>query len=169
MENYYEVTKQSPLHKEYMDYIVSDKIMREISHEFLSNNNINTKEYASTKDTFYIIPNEKDIEDFGKLLNKELENGLRAFKAKSKIGKAWKDAFKEKGIQPLHKPMLMLYFNVYGETQSRLFAIEDKIYCSFKSEHNFENPEGFIELKASEFYKIVEDENERRKTKHENN
>jgi len=64
--------------------------------------------------------------------------------------------------------MLMLYFNVYGSTSSRLFAIGDKVYCSFKSEYNFTNPEGFIELKASEFFKIVEDENERRKKLREN-
>lgn len=152
-----------------MDYLTSDKTMREISHQFLTANNINTKEYASTKDTFYIIPTEKDIEDFSKMLNRELENGLRAFKTKSKIGKAWKDTLEEKGIEPLHKPMLMLYFNVYGSTSSRLFAIDDKVYCSFKSEYNFENPEGFIELKASEFYKIVEDENERRTLARESN
>jgi len=169
MENYYEVTKESPLYQEYMDYLVSDRTMREISHEFLTNNNIDTKEYASTKDTFYIVPTEKDIENFDKILCKELENGLRAFKVKSKIGKAWKEILKDKGVQPLHKPMLILYFNVYGSTASRLFSIDDKVYCSFKSEYNFTNPEGFIELKASEFYKIVEDENERRKTKHENN
>ena len=169
MENYYEVTKGSPLHKEYMDYLANDKIIREISHEFLINNNIDTKEYASTKDTFYIVPTEKDIENFDKILCKELENGLRAFKAKSKIGKVWKETLKDKGVQPLHKPMLMLYFNVYGNTQSRLFAIDDKVYCSFKSEYNFSNPDGFIELKASEFFKIVEDENERRSKLNESN
>jgi len=163
MESYYEITKESALYQEYMDYLASDKIMREISHEFSTSNNIDTKEYASTNDTFYIAPTEKDIENFDKILCKELKNGLRAFKTKSKIGKAWKETLNDKGVQPLHKPMLMLYFNVYGNTQSRLFAIDDKVYCSFKSEYNFSNPDGFIELKASEFFKIMEDENERRK------
>ena len=165
MENYYMIPKQLPLHQEYMDYVENNKTMREISHEFLIDNNIDTKEYASTKDTFYIVPTEKDIEDFGKFLCKEVDGVLRAFKVKSKIGKAWRDNLNEKGVQPY----LMMYFNVYGNTSSRLFAINDEVYCSFKSEYNFDNPEGFIELKASEFFKIVEDENERRTLARESN
>jgi len=70
MENYYEVTKESALYQEYIDYLANDKIMRGISSEFLTNNNIDTKEYVSTKDTFYIVPTEKDMENFDKLFAK---------------------------------------------------------------------------------------------------
>lgn len=163
MENYYQVTEQSPLYKEYMDYSENDKIIRQIAHEFLTNNKIDAKQYVATENTFYIIPDGNDLNNFGKILNKEIESGLRAFKAKSKIGKAWVEVLKENNVKPLHKPWLMSYFNVYGKTSSRLFAIENKVYCSFKSEYNFDNPEGFIELKASEFFRIIEEENELRR------
>lgn len=169
MENYYEVTKQSNLYQEYMDYISNNKEMRKIADEFLIKNEVDTDKYAGTADTFYIIPTEKDLNEFEKFLCKPLENWLRAFKKTSKIGKAWLETLEENNIKPMHKPFLQEYFNVWGQTWNRLFNVGDKVYCSFKSEYDFKNPEGFEELKLSEFFKIVEDENERRKQLHESN
>lgn len=55
--------------------------------EFKENNEIESKEYHAENDTLYIVPTDTDIEKFGKMLCKDIGNGLRAFKKTSKINK----------------------------------------------------------------------------------
>ncbi|HEY8805698.1 MAG TPA: hypothetical protein VIM42_11455 [Clostridium sp.] len=125
---------------------------------------IDTHSYYCSNSAFYIVPTEKDLEKFGKILCKPVDNGLMAFKKTSKINKAWVDLLEEKQIAPTHKPFIQFYFDRgYGKTRNRLFNIGDTVYCSFEGEHDFSNPEGFEEIKGSEFFKIVEEENEKRK------
>lgn len=38
----------------------------------------------------------------------------------------------------------------------RLFDLDNVIYCTFSSEGDFNAPEGLTEIKASEFYSIME-------------
>ncbi len=41
----------------------------------------------------------------------------------------------------------------------RLFSIKDDVYCTYESTSKFDAPEYFAEIKASEFCKIMEDNN----------
>ncbi|WFR64172.1 hypothetical protein P9222_08345 [Paenibacillus amylolyticus] len=60
----------------------------------------------------------------------------------------------------LRKPYVPFYFRGFGggRIRSRLFEIDGTVYCSLDP---FEGdpPEGFVEMKASEFFKVIEDQN----------
>jgi hypothetical protein len=156
MEKYFIVTEQSKLHKEYYEYKNSDKKLHKIVKEFMQKYEIETNGYAHRDQTFYIEPTEKDLEKFNKVLCKPLENGLRAFKATSKIAKNWVETVEQ--VKPVSKPYVGFCFkNCLGKIRSRLFDIDEVVYCSFSSEYEIDIPEGFTEIKASEFFKVIED------------
>lgn len=159
MKRYFQVTDQSDLYNEYMEYKNSEKVMHTFSQLFMNAQGIETDSFAYQGDTFYIIPTEKDLEKFGNSLCKPLANNLRAFKANSIIGKAWVKLLEVKQIKIVHKPHVGFSFkNCLGKNRSKIFAIDSIVYCSFENEYDFnDTPEGFVELKASEFWKIVED------------
>lgn len=52
------------------------------------------------------------------------------------------------------------YFkNPVGRSQTRLFDQDDKLYVQYSTEYEVEDtPKGFIPIKASEFYKVMEQE-----------
>jgi len=159
MERYFEVTNQANLYNQYMEYKYNQELLCDISKEFMDSQGIETEEYANQGNTFYIVPTENDLEAFCKSLCKPLVNDLRAFKSNSKIGKAWGKLLEGKQFKIINKPYVGFSFmNCLGKNRSRIFSIDEKVYCSFANEYNFEDtPEGFIELKTSEFWKIVED------------
>lgn len=65
----------------------------------------------------------------------------------------------------VYRPYLPLYFDVLeGKCSVRLFKKNDIIYCSFSTDKDFKTPSGLKEIKGSEFYKAIED-NEQRETK----
>ena len=151
MERYFEVTGQSNLYNEYMEYKNNQQVIHNISKEFMTTQRIETDTYANQGNTFYIVPTKKDIEVFGKSLCKSVGEGLRAFKANSKIGKAWVKTLEEKQTTIKSKPFVGFSFrNCMGKNRSRIFAIDSAVYCSFQNEYDFEDtPEGFVEIKAS--------------------
>lgn len=166
MERYFEVTQQSTLYNEYMNYKENQNELHKLSVLFLNSQGVETAIYANQGNNFYIVPTDKDLEKFSKSLCKPLANDLRAFKTNSKIGKAWVKLLEEKQFKVVNKPYVGFSFmNCLGKNRSRIFAIDDRVYCSFENEYDFEDtPEGFVELKASEFWKIIEDEDKRRKS-----
>ena len=159
MERYFQVTGQSSLYNEYMEYKNNQQVVHSISKEFMNAQGIETNVYANQCDKFYIVPTEKDLDKFGKSLCKSIGEGLMAFKTNSKVGKAWVKTLEEKQFKIKNKPYVGFSFrNCMGKNRSRIFAIDSVVYCSFQNEHDFDDvPDGFVELKASEFWKIVED------------
>ncbi len=161
MEKFYVVTDESSLKKDYLDYKKNDEMVREHIKNFMIDNGILTKEYAPTDESLYIIPTKEDINTFDTVLCKADKNGLRQFKKGSKIGKAWIKSLKEKDLTILHKPFVAFYFdNCYGKHRTRLFDINGVVYTSMNlteyDEYDFGTPQGMKEIKASEFYKIIE-------------
>lgn len=122
-------------------------------------NDIESHEYHASTEVLYIVPTAVDMGKFDKVLSKDVGNGLRPFKKTSKINKAWVEFLASKELKVLSKPFLGFAFQVYGKFSTRLFHIEEELYASMSAGHDFETPEkeGFLEIKASEVYKIVED------------
>lgn len=163
MEKYYIVTDESPLYKEYFDYKAQQKKFNEKWKRFTEQVGITAKEYCQSAKRLLIVPSEEDFQKFaGQLKVDDLGRGLREFKKNSSTYKAWKKFCEDENLMTPHAPWLFDYFNVYGEVRHRLFDIDGILYCYFESkEFNFNDPEGFIEIKASEFYKAIEDYNSR--------
>ena len=129
-----------------------DNAFKEFSKEI----GIETSKYYQYTDRLIIVPTEKDFTTFSSFLKADRET----FKKNSAISKMWVKICKEKGLKTPIKPTWELQ-GLIGDYiyrfRSRLFSLGDKVYGSFEADVNFSLPnEHFIELKASEFYKIIE-------------
>nr|DAT54043.1 MAG TPA: hypothetical protein [Caudoviricetes sp.] len=161
MEKFYEVTDESKIKEEYLLYKENSEKIREVYKKFKKRHGIEASSYYPTTSNLYIIPTENDIKNFGNQLTKKDEGeGLRRFRANSRINKAWVRILEKLSLEVLHKPLLGFYFNIVGRHRTRIFSVDDKVYCSLQSEHEFKTPKGLEEIKASEFFKIIEDYNE---------
>lgn len=161
MKRYYEVTEKSNLYKDYMNYLNNVKLVNDLVKDFMDKNNIQSESYATNKTDLYIEPTVDDALRYKNVLS-EYGNGLYKFKGNSKIAKSWKKALEDSNLKVQRKPKVPIYFNSWSyRILSKLFSIDGKVYCSLELvDQDFDEvPEGMIEMKASEFYKIIEDNN----------
>lgn len=153
-DHFYEVNSDSTLFNDYFKWLTDYEEMRDGVVAF-------KKEYGITGDTFMI--------EEGKLwvdvsLNRQFSNqfgkvecqGHSPFKKTSSIGKA----FIKTNIKKASKPFVPFYFkNPVGGSQTRLFDQDGKLYVQYSTEYEVEDtPKGFMPIKASEFYKVMEQE-----------
>jgi len=161
MKRYYEVTNKSNLYKDYMGYLDNVKLVNELVKDFMDKNNIQSESYATDKTDLYIVPTENDMLKYKNVLSSYVDE-LYKFKGNSKIAKTWKKSLEDNNLEVQRKPKVPIYFNSYSyRSLSNLFSIDGKVYCSLELvDKDFDEvPEGMIEMKASEFYKIIEDNN----------
>lgn len=164
MEKYFIVTENSPLHNDYNDWVDNTQQLHILVKSFLPANNIEADYYGYYGDNLCIVPTDNDLNNFKGVLSKDLGNGLRPFKSNSKIQKSWEKTLNESNLEKKSKPYVPMYFDhICGKMNSRLFDIDNIIYCSFKQEGDFNTPKGMEEIKASKFWEIVEQEEDRRK------
>lgn len=151
-ENYFEITKESPHYAEWFDYLKADAEQRATMKSFAKEHGININTYLIWHDKLWVIPEEN--ESLASQFGKEREQGVAPFKKTSVIGKA----FAKMNIERAQKPFVPWFFSdEYGRTQSREFDYNGRVYCQFNSEYELtETPKGFIRIKASEFFKVLE-------------
>jgi heat shock protein HspQ len=161
MKRYYEVTEKSNLYKDYMNYLGNVKLVNDLVKDFTNKNNIESESYATDKTDLYIVPTENDMSKYKNVMSAYVD-GLYKFKGNSKIAKAWKKTLEDSKLEVQRKPKVPIYFNSWSyRILSKLFSLDGKVYCSLELvDQDFDEvPEGMIEMKASEFYKIIEDNN----------
>lgn len=161
MEQYFEITKESAHYKEYFDYLEANEACKKSVKSFFNENNIHTNCHVIFREALYIDDNPENREKYGNQLMKHSIDGVVAFKKKSKIGRAWIKS----GIKRVNKLNASSFFAIpsYSSTKTRLFHVGEKLYCRINClERNTKvnTPQGFIEMKASEFLKLL---NRRRK------
>lgn len=163
MEKFYIVEKDSQLAKDYLEYLASSEKFTNVFKNFARENNIETDEFYLSTKRLWINPKGQDYKNFG---NSFLKGELGKFKVDSPLNRKWVELCKENNLSAIiYRPYLPLYFDVFeGKCSSRLFKINDIIYCSFSLDKDFKTPSGLKEIKGSEFYKAIEDD-EQRKTK----
>ena len=105
---------------------------------------------------------ENDLMKFASQLRKDTySDGLRLFKKNSEVGKKWMALASE--VKPQRKPRLWMYYHfLMGKMKTRLFRIDGTISCSIENDGQYEKPDEFREIKASEFFKVIEDYEERK-------
>lgn len=169
-EKCFKVKKDYHIYNEYFDWWNNQENLSEKWKQFKRLTGIEAESFVPRRE-LYIIPTENDIKKFGKmLLAKDYGKGLMKFRANSSIQKDWEkfiDAYKV----IVNKPDIIFDFlGNYcpcGRITSRLFHYKDDVYCSVSSEfinENTECPDGYEEIKKSEFYSIIETiENEQNK------
>lgn len=162
MEKYYTVTPDSKIYNAYVDYrTMLDKVNAAFT-EFAKEQGFETKQYYPKTDCLCIVPTNADTDKFGKYFKKDMPG---MFKKTSLPSKAWISKCSALGLKTPHKPNLVFYMNVSGRASCRMFMIDDVLYASYETNCDFESIDGLNEIKASEFYKVIEEYEESLKNK----
>ena len=104
-----------------------------------------------------VVPTKKDTKKFESMLKK---TSYGEFKKNAEISKEWIAGVEK--IGRIQKPRLFYYFDLLGHRwRERLFHIGDKLYCSIESDGEVSVSGFALEMKASEFYKIIEESEEK--------
>lgn len=158
MTRYFQVSKANSLYRDFIAYQSNAKAVRELVKDFIATYAIESSAYWATDEALYIVPTVKDVSSHGSVLCSPIEEGLRKFKVNSRIGKAWVKALEDQRLKILRKPIVSFYFRPFssGRTRSHLFSVDELVYCSLDPCEG-DPPVGMIEMKASEFFKIIED------------
>lgn len=160
MEKFY-IVKDEKLINDYKEWEIDDQKIREAFVQLREEFEIQSTEYyANTERLEFCLTDS----DYKKFKNSLISKGM--FKIKSPENKRWLELIKEKEIKGLRKPFIKDYLCtgvIGGKMWSNLFEIEGVLYGYFETEHEKKilPREGFIEIKASEYHKIIEDYEEK--------
>ena len=156
MEKYYIVSPGSEVYKEYMKYEKFVDAISKAFSDFADQHGIKATKFYTYTSVLHIFPEKEDIERFGDSMTK---TEFGRFKKSSELSQKWVAKCKELGLVEVRKPFVPFLFNAIAKSSWRLFSIKDDVYCTYESTSKFDAPECFTEIKASEFYKIMEDNN----------
>lgn len=149
---YFKIQEGSPLYDDYFAYKADEKKIAKAFTEVREKYGIETNEFYPSKECFRIAPTNTDDKKFHDYLKK---TSYGEFKKNSEISRAWIELVKD--IEHISKPKLIFYFDLLGHHwKERLLDIDGVLYCSIESDAEISTPDFAIEMKASEFYKIIE-------------
>lgn len=156
MNKYFEIKPCCALYQDYFAYKEDAPKVSEAFENVRKRFGIESESLHIAKDKFRIVPTEADSEKFAGMMKK---TNFGEFKKNSEPSKMWCDLVKD--IDHLQKPKLIFYFKLMGHRwKERLFAIGKKLYCSIESDGEVFVPDFAIEMKASDFFKMIEDQEE---------
>lgn len=159
MNTYMKVKPGSKLYTDYFQWLNEDRnkvrdAFRNIKEKF----GIETNEFSPEQSGFYIAPTSADMEKFSGMLKK---SSYGEFKKNSEPHKEWVEAVKD--IQHMRRPGLFAYFSSYlfgRRWKERMFNDGDVLYCCIENIEGQgrvkEIPDFCEEIKASEFYQVLE-------------
>lgn len=162
MNKYFEVKPDTALYEDYFAYLGNRKKVMDAFDRVCEEFGIESKSFYLTNRTFRIVPTDADWEKFSGMMKKANDG---EFKKTSAPYKLWMSLVKD--ITPFNRPQLFYYMkDLIGRWRERLFDVDGKLYGSIESEREeeIETPEWAEEMKASEFYKILEESVEKDET-----
>lgn len=150
---YYRIHENCPLYDDYFSHEADKKKIAKAFNEVREKYGIETHGFYPSKSYFRIVPTENDNRKFANYLKK---TNYGEFKKNSEISKYWIELAKD--IEHMESPELFFYFDLLGHRwKERLFDIDGDLYCSIESDGDVSTPDFATEMKASEFYKIIEE------------
>lgn len=153
MDKYMEIKSGCKLYDDYFDWVNNHEKIKQLWKSIKEKYGLEATAFYPFTDRFKIEPTENDEIKFGSMLKK---TSYGEFKKNTEISKEWVSGVKE--IGRIRKPQLIYYFSLLGHRwKESLFHIGEKLYCSIESDGEVSVPFFAVEMKASEFYKIVED------------
>ena len=160
-ELYFIVNECSKLYQDYFEYLEDKEKVRKIFLGIKEKYGIEASGFYPNKDRFRIAATRNDLSRFASRL-KKTEPGV--FKKNSPMHKEWCSLVAD--IKHMEKPRLVFYIQIPGYRWSEtLFNINGTLYGMIRSNEEFNNdfklPDFMQEIKASEFYKAIEEEEER--------
>ena len=159
MNKYFVVNEDSELYADYFAWKDDKSKISDAFKKVCDKFGIETTQFYLNQNRLHIHPTENDDLKFEKMMKK---TGWGEFKVNSEPSKMWVALVKD--IKHFRKPQLLFYFHSLGYSwRERLFDIDGKLYGSIESNMDIQMPDFVTEIKASEFYKIIEDYEERNK------
>lgn len=153
MDKYFEIKPDCALYKEYFAHEKAGEEIKAAFERVREKFGIETTVFYLKKDRFHIAATDRDMEKFSGMMKKD---SAGEFKKNSTPSKMWVELVKD--ITHFEKPRLFYYFPALGHRwKERLFHVGDKLYCSIESDGEVSVPDFAVEMKASEFYKVIED------------
>lgn len=153
MDKYFEIKPDCALYKEYFTHEKAVEKIKAAFEQVREKFGIEATKFYLCKDRLRIEATNKGMEKFPGMMKKCNAGEFRKNSAPSKM---WVELVKD--IAHFERPELMFYFPLIGHRwKERLFHIGDKLYCSIESDGEVSVPEFAVEMKASEFYKVIED------------
>ena len=156
MEQFYEITPEQAV-AECMTYWNESDKQAEKVRAFMSNHNIPSP--VLWRGSVLYIKKCSDMPDSNFLKKTVEDNGsvYYGIKKTSPLGKELRAC----DVHRIYKSFILFFFEeMISKASVRLFPANGKVYCSV--DHTLEKPltcpEGFIEMKGSEFYEIMEGE-----------
>ena len=152
MDKYFEIKPDCALYK---DYFAHENVKEQIINAYkvvCEKFGIETNKFYMVKDYFRIVPTENDLKKFERVMKK---TNYGEFKKGSAPSKMWKELVGS--IENFNKPKLFYYFDSLGHRwKERVFHVGNKVYCSIESDGEVSTPTFAYEMKASEFYRVIE-------------
>ncbi|WP_206459349.1 hypothetical protein [Anaerovorax sp. IOR16] len=175
MERAFIINKESKYYKDLHTYYDLLNNQKDFICKFFNENNIESKMYrmggngrinepfkeCDKKEIYLsIIPTKQDLVNFESILNKkEDSNGCRSFKKNCNLAKKFaQECIENQIVINAFEPRVADYFDcIYGCRYSR-FEYNHKLYVKIDNEllNSIETPEGFQEIKLSEFHSMLE-------------
>lgn len=159
MNKYFEVKQDCDLYNDYFSYLDDQSKISAAFRAVYQKFGIQSRQFYMRKDCFKIIPTQQDKEKFLKMFK---QNSIGEFKKSSEVSKMWVNLVKD--VKHIRKPKLFHYFDMAGfKWEENLLHIGNRLYCCFKDmedegyKKKFDIPDFVIEMKASEFYGIMEE------------
>lgn len=166
MERFF-IVKNQTLVDEYNKYKNAGQVMNDRFCDFAEKHGIEADSYYPSTTQLRIVPTDADREKFVSQMSK-VTDGL--FRANSAMAKEWIAICEENNLKVLQKPTYLMA-HLIGESSggfqnrfyARMFDIDGVVYGSYQIDRDWEldNVDSFQELKASEFWQIVESAKER--------
>jgi hypothetical protein len=155
MERFF-IVKNEELISQVNEYEHMRELVNTAFKEFSDFHGIKATHYYQYTDCLKICATEEDLEKFGS----QIRMDHTTFKKNSELSKAWVELCKKMELNTPRKPTWELrnLIRLTCKCRTRLFSLDGVVYGSYECDYDFELPEEhFRELKASEFWKIMED------------
>lgn len=162
MEKFYRAQKDSRLHKDYMEYRSCREKSIEIARGIFERHGVETKNFALAGWCLAIKPTDNDrIKFSAQLKKKAAKDGFVDFKKSSPICKEWLELSKDLTFPIKPSRVMWVYFKDSGRMWTRLFSLDGVVYCSVEAQGDIEPDDALEEIKGSEFFRVIEEYEER--------
>ena len=168
MEKHF-IVKDEGIINEWKEYLRLCDVERELFRLIKEEVGFEANRFFLDESDIFIVPEGSDNEKFNGMFTKVYYNdGLKKFNSRSSVAKAWKAMAKKNGFKTPRRPVLswcLMGKNLIGKSSQTLYEVDGVLYARFELDRDYQIDDGQVEeIKASEFYKIAEDYNEKIKT-----
>ena len=150
MEKYFVVNENHDFYKRCSQYIEKRNDIFNKAYAYMKQFDVEDREVGVSGRSIYVADTKENRDKFGNMLKKDAKRGWLEFKKNSKIAKEWTHE------KPYPPSFIFDVLSDCGRYSERMFIFENKLYIGFRLDHDFETPDGYTEIKASQYHATVE-------------